>query len=182
VPILDWRQSARGDRPLLEQFYCTELPHYDRSLRRRVHPRPWELDVQVGIHRQNPAAPGLYLGTDNEGVGAVYLIADFGADGLKLVAVAVALRYRYQDGAVARETIREALATLADWGDARGQSIVHVFGYIDHRNLPSQRMCAALGFTCDNPTPDEEGLQQWSVDLVAEDAGTPPPGDDGGPR
>lgn len=172
MPILNWRPAGRGDRPLLDRFSCTEPAHYDSTQGRPVHPKPWELEVQTGIHKLNPAAPGLYLGLDDEGIGAVYLFADFGTEGFKLRAVAVARRYRGQDGAVAKETIREALATIRDQAASQGQPTAYVFGYIHERNLPSQQMCAVEGFTCDDPIPDEEGLQQWSAVVAGtEDSG-----------
>jgi hypothetical protein len=131
--------------------------------------------VQTGVHRLNPAGPGLYLGTDNEGVGALYLFADRGSEGFYLSGVAVARRYRGQDGSVARETLAEALATIRDQAASQGKSTAFVYCYIHERNLPSQRMCEVQGFTCDDPTTDEDGLQQWSVVLgPVADAGAAP--------
>jgi hypothetical protein len=165
VSVLDWRPAQGGDRALLQAFTCTEPAHYDRQRRRRLHPRPWELVVQRGIHSVNPATEGqsLYLGLDDEGIGAACLFAALAPGEVRLMAVAVALRYRRQGGAVADEAITETLRAAASQPAHDGQSHVYMAGSIHDQNIPSQRMCQRRGFTYEGAEPALADHQRWSV-------------------
>jgi hypothetical protein len=173
VTQLAWREVERQDRLLLQGFTCTVAAAYDPSRGQKVHPRPWELEVQSYIRNYRPpAGPGetFLLGLDNEGIGAVSCAAIFDKqpEVIKLLAVAVSTRYRGQGGAVADEALLEGLNAAADLGVASGLSVVSVFGLIHSRNLASQGMCQRHGFTYEGDDPDEPDYQVWSVAVSRE--------------
>lgn len=175
MTILDWRRALRGDHVLLQNFTCTEPAHYDRQRGRSVHPRPWELEVQRGIRGINPSTMGqsLRLGLDDDGIGAVCLFAALRPGEVRLMAVAVALRYRRRDRMIADEALTEVLEAAAREEVHRGQWQVYISGSIHDRNIASQRMCQRHGFTCDGPEPYLPLHQRWSVILTLDPAPDP---------
>ena len=111
--LLIWRPAARDDRPALQEFTCTVPDQRLFGQARRWHPKKWEHDVQSFIRACHPPVgqgEELLLGLDGAGIAAVCSLAEQGSAALvKIRAIAVAVRYRGQGGAIADEAMDIAL-------------------------------------------------------------------------
>jgi hypothetical protein len=115
----------------------------------------------------------LRLGLDDDGIGAVCLFAALRPGEVRLMAVAVALRYRRRDRMIADEALTEVLEAAAREEVHRAQWQVYISGSIHDRNISSQRMCQRHGFTCDGPEPYLPLHQRWSAILTLDPAPDP---------
>lgn len=156
MSLLSWRNAERGDRAALQQFDCTVPEGPWRGTRVSRHPKPWELDVQTGIHGcRPPVGPDeiLLLGEDETGIAAVsWSWHDYDEDDeppsvWKVLAVAVARRHRGTGGHIADEALQVTLEAFKQHGREHGTSEFGVVGWIHPRNLPSQKLSGRAGFT-----------------------------------
>lgn len=171
MTLLTWRKAQRDDRRLLTSFACTEPPRRERYVRTRtVYPRQWERDVEAYVRDFRPPGPPdqtFLIGLDDEGIGAVSaFVPDDPSWMIRLQILAVANRYRGQGGAVADEAITVARQAVYDAAALQGHSHVYISGLVHFKNRASQAMCQRHGFTCEDPEPDENGYQQWSVTVA----------------
>ena len=97
-------------------FCCTGEPKRQPGSFKKVHERPWELDVQSAVRsRRPPYQPPLFMivGLDGEGIAAAAIYEEL--DGPAVVQVqfmAVALRCRGRGGGTADEMFGEILRRL----------------------------------------------------------------------
>lgn len=137
--VEDWQAIARNDLPELQAFECADpvTSVYSRSRRQRVHPAPWELEVQSYLRSLKVRAEGLVLvGRDPNGIVAVaHLIPAPKLGGTLIAAVGRANRVRGQH--VGDEALDECVSRV---------ETEFVVARIDPRNAPSQRLFARNGF------------------------------------
>lgn len=169
--LLVWRVADRGDYAALQGFTCTVRAQPVFGQKRKYHPKPWELDVQSGIHALHPPVSrdqALLLGEDAQGIAAVSFLAEQeDASTVKIRAIAVATRYRGQGGVHADEALQVALETAAE----RGRNIV--VGWVDPRNNASKLLNQRAGFTYRRNTP--AGLEEWVLELDLDQPESPRP-------
>ena len=159
--LLNWRYATKSDLRLRRAFVCTDPQKKSWNGYRLTHPAEWELDVQTWVRsRAIGSGQFMLLGMDNEGIGAVsaWVEIDSPADVL-LQVVAVAMRYRRQGGACAKETLATALSHMEAQARSSGARDILIQARIDYRNTPSKRMSAAAGFEYDSR---QEELEIWS--------------------
>lgn len=164
--MLSWRNATSQDQSLLHDFSCTDPPkaEYQHNLRRKVHPREYELKVQslfrgVRVPISEPNAQ-LLLGLDSPAgsVGeclcaAVYwafgevLLGDVSLPGYEIRAVAVSYERRNQRlGAEALEQVLESVRSTSALNGLDDSDVV-VMAQIHIDNTPSQRLFRRFGFT-----------------------------------
>jgi RimJ/RimL family protein N-acetyltransferase len=161
--LLRWRYATKADRRLRQAFTCTDPPRWLWDQRRgKFHPAEWELEVQNWA-RAHASTSGefMILGLDQQGIGALsaWVEADRPSDVL-LQAIAVAMRYRHQDGSCAKETLSEVVSCIESKARATGADRLLINARIDHRNKSSKRLCAAAGFVYQGDF--DEKLETWS--------------------
>ncbi len=163
--LLTWRSAVRSDRKALGNCICTEPAKARWNGYNRVHPKPWELEVQSGIRDlRPPAGPDtvLLLGEDEQGLAAVVLFSD--VEGMPsdvvLRAIAVATRLRGGDGAHAAEALAVALETMIIRARAAEAHGLFVVGRIHRHNGPSKRLCSGAGF--DYVRMQDDNLELWA--------------------
>ncbi|MEU8227451.1 GNAT family N-acetyltransferase [Kribbella sp. NPDC048915] len=167
--LLRWRDGQRGDKQALCGFTCTE--DYVKSFLtgwQRVHPKPWEYEVQSLIRDLKPPYSWpkcLLLGFDDDGLAAVahYREVD-GPAQILLEALAVARRLRGVGGGYADDMADELLSTVTDRALEKGVSEVLVEARVFHTNLASQDFCRRFGMRhTGNLRPE---VQVWSYRLL----------------
>lgn len=168
--VFVWRESIRGDRPLLQSFCCTIEPGRDGRGRPLPHPRPWEREAQAWIRSQRPpAGPNESLRLEVldptlRSVGAL-AIADHRQDlvVIKLRAIAISAANRGGDGSVADGAIEEILRTAAVLTEAVGGTRTILVTWVHEQNLPSKRLLDRSGFAFRHALP--QSLEEWALEV-----------------
>jgi hypothetical protein len=165
MSLLSWRPAEPRDRTSLQVFTCTVPPLPYRPPRPR-HPKQWELDVQQFIRGlRPPVGPDemLLIGEDASGIAAVSLswVPPQDPSVVKLLAIAVAARFRGKGGEYADEALQTTLDVIEERVSQYDLESFLAFGLIDRRNQASKRMCerAGLVHVGDNPN----GLEEWAI-------------------
>jgi hypothetical protein len=162
--------AERTDRPALQLFTCTEPSKWDPVRREKIHPRPWELEVQSGIRSQKPPiSPDqhLLLGEDEDGLGAVCLLAEQDSPEIvKLRAIAIAMRHRNRHEGHADEALNMALQSIADRLSKTAITSGVAVGWIHPKNRASKRMCERGGLQFRRLL--SNGLEEWVVSIELE--------------
>ena len=146
-------------------FCCTGEPKRQPGSFKKVHERPWELDVQSAVRsRRPPYQPPLFMivGLDGEGIAAAAIYEEL--DGPAVVQVqfmAVALRCRGRGGGTADEMFGEILRRLEERAMQRRVDQVLVTGSIYGLNVPSQRMAFRAGMR--HVDTFSTGVQEWQM-------------------
>lgn len=164
--MLSWRNAASQDQSLLHDFKCTDPPRaeYQHNLRRKVHPREYELKVQslfrgVRVPVSEPNAQ-LLLGLDSPAASvgerlcaAVYWafgevrLGDESLPGYEIRAIAVSYECRNQRlGVEALEQVLEAAHGTSTLNGLDDSDVV-VMAQIHIDNEPSQKLFRRFGFT-----------------------------------
>lgn len=165
---LTWREATKADRPLLQQFICTDPAPREPGKRPHPHPKKYELDVQKAIHVLGVPMQGAdgtaLLGFDASGeLAAVAVWTGFvdKPDLYKIRLIAVSRAHRSQGGSTARHCLNEVLRRI---GSAVPEA--QVFALIDKENASSQRLFADRGFArhLDGPLTDLT-LEMWAAQL-----------------
>lgn len=159
---LAWRESAREDRQLLQDFSCCAPPEPRQSLTRRIIEsrtrKSPELIVQSEIRSANPACDErsvILLGFDADTLVAVASAQQVGnLATVQLEVVAVAVSYQR------RGFGREALDRLIDWAVDRADQAetrdLIVLADFDLRHTVTPRLLRAAGFA-----PNVVGAGGW---------------------
>ena len=161
-----WRDAARQDRSLLQQFQCTDDPGRQLDGRPLPHKKPWEYLVQAWIRTRTPPAGAdetLRLWSNESdllAVGAAALI-----DGtvpraiVKLQVVAVNVSERGGNGSLADSVMAEMLDRSMDLGIRAGADETLVTSWVHEENLASQRLLERTSFVNLGPLPGQG--QEW---------------------
>lgn len=166
--VLTWREGAVEDQAQLQTFVCTDPPksEYRHNIRRKYHPRQYELDVQSMFRRLRLPLRGngalLMLGygeAPQPGMSeplcaAVYLAyeddrTDAGEWASAYEVRAIAVAHEYRNTGLGREALWAALraaqnTTAAD--DDLPERDPMVLAKIDIDNEPSARLFESFGF------------------------------------
>lgn len=164
--MLSWRNAASQDQQLLHDFTCTDPPRaeFQHNLRRKVHPREYELKVQslfrgVRVPVSEPNAQ-LLLGLDSPAASAgerlcaavywAYGAVRLGNESLPGYEIrAIAVSYEHRNQGLGAEALEQVLAAAHSTSVLHGldDSDVVVMSQIHIDNTPSQRLFRRFGFT-----------------------------------
>lgn len=161
---LQWRPYQKSDRTELQRFICTDPPSKTWDGRKKVHPRPWELDVQsfVRIHKPRvESGDSMLLGLDEHGIAAICAWSGYAnrPGRVLLQAIAVAMRHRRCGGACAKEALATCMGMIDQGARVAGASDLAIEARIHRSNAPSKALFARAGFTCAEMATEE--LEAW---------------------
>jgi len=175
--LFTWREAVWADRPSIQKFVCTDPPKdkYVPALRRRVHPRDLEMEVQYGIRGLEPPYTGnkqMLVGEKDGAIGAVFLFEDADDPGnVFLSAIAVAWHLRSsreaRDGRYGQEALQVTLCRIRRRAFAAGFERVFVTGKIHNKNRASQRLCRSAGLEPLTPVANDLTLWHGTFDALS---------------
>lgn len=158
---LSFFDAPKESRNQLESFQCAEPPQapWNRIQKRRVHPAPWQMDVQSWIRALRPTfrePEYLVLGYDSRGIATVckyeYTVA---SDSYFINILARANRVR--GTGAADEALQEVLRRIGASRES-GSAGYSVAGKVHPKNLASQQLLVRNGF---RHAGDYGGLGLW---------------------
>lgn len=162
-PVEGWQRLCKQDLRELKEWVCTDPAHsvYSRNRGSRIHPRPWELEVQSYFRDIKVRCEGLvWVGRDGDGIAAMaHLTAAPELGGTLIAAVGRAQRLAHCH--VGDALLDECLRLMSDEGT--GVTSDFALARIHHENKPSKAAFERHGFAYMGP--DGQDLEMWGLEL-----------------
>lgn len=170
MSVVIWRPARSEDRGALSVFVCTDPAKPYKSAAsgwKPHHPRIFEYHVQQMIRGLSSKVPcrgaqKVHVAVDEEGIAGVVCWTELeGPSDVHIDVVGLAMRYRRQQGGLAREIADVVLREIEAAAIEAGAEELYVEADIFRLNDASQALAADKQFTKLSEAPT--GAQTWSI-------------------